>query len=581
LRLFYLLNGWAGRSEWLDGALRFFYVGTLPLLATALAALIFLWPQRPDGSTPFVRRRLFAAGVLSTLLGVFVVVAINAFQATVLNGTPISSRPFMTHWVNLLLVEPNGNSFPCFEVMFAAACATLVWAISPRAGIFAWLFVLLLGFARTFCGSNYVGDSAAGMLLGAALSTLSLALCSVRLRFPSLNFSGAQWSWRLRHQGALSGAMLLLLFFSGVWWLWNSPAHGSKVRTLLSRSSLGQNAASAAPRLPTVASDSDNSKSESSLHETALHGDIHEGEGAGQQLSNTQSTAAPIMVVPGQMLLSSPAARMDGHLPEAEKLLEASFQSLHLPHALAGVNVAEVRAGTSAYRTAAVRFEVKETGPQERARVAATAAALVKRAFHSDSQLQHVDVLGVMVADLLPGAPESTPRPLSRPVFTASIERRDLIIRQANKPKWVNDPHLEGGLWLRARSMLFIDPQILPAAPETPKPETPKIESPEIPTPTPVPTPTLAPKKTVPKNTVPKKLTPRRAPSPASAKSKAPVVKKAAPKASPAKRNANRVLSRPVAKPKRTLRRARRSTRRSYRTRRYRRYRRYRSSSNR
>jgi membrane-associated phospholipid phosphatase len=597
LRLFYLINGWAGRSEWLDGALRFFYVGALPLLATALAALIFLWPQKPDGSTPFVRRRLFAAGLLSAFLGILVVIAINAFQATVLNGAPIMSRPVMTHWVTLLLVEPNGNSFPCFEVMFAAAAATLVWAISPRAGIFAWLTVFLLGFARTFCGSNYVGDSIGGALLGAALGTLSLAVCSVRLRFPSLDFSGTQWSWRLRQQGALSGATLLLLFFAGSWWLWNSPAHGNKVRMLLSRNPLSQNAASAAPSLPlTEAIGSDDSDSEAPLRETTLHGEIHEGEGAGQQLSNTQNAAAPVMVVPGQMLLSSSAARMDGHLPEAEKLLEASLGSLQLPHKLAGINVAQVRAGTSSYRTAAIRFEVKASGPQERQRVADTAASLVKRAFHSDSQLQHVDVLGVMAADLLPGAPPSTPRPLSRPVFTASIERRDLIIRQPNKPRWVNDPHLEGGLWLRARSLLFIDSQILPAlktpaptiiAPPTaiappipaptPKAVAPKVVAPKVVAPKALTPKTVAPKVATPKKAVPKKTAPRHA----APKAKTPPAKKAAPAASPARRNANRVLTRPAVRPKRTLKRARRSTRRTRRSRRYRRYRRYRSSRNR
>lgn len=202
MELFYLVNGWAGRIEWLDASLRFFYVCCGPLLATALCALIFLWPQRQDGSTPFPRRRLLFASFLSLLFCVLVVLAINAFQSAALGGTPISPRPFMSHRVNVLVVEPNGNSFPCFEVMMAAAAATLLWATFPGCGVLGWLLVIGLGFARIFCGTNYFADALAGALLGGALSTLALAIARVPLRTPSFQRDRILWPQGVKWQGA-------------------------------------------------------------------------------------------------------------------------------------------------------------------------------------------------------------------------------------------------------------------------------------------------------------------------------------------------------------------------------------------
>jgi hypothetical protein len=468
LQLFYLINGWAGRSVWLDTALRFFYVGALPLLATALAALIFLWPQREDGSTPFARRRLFLAALLSLVFGVLVAIAINAFQNAALNGAPLSTRPFMTHRVTLLVVEPNGNSFPCFEVLFAAATATLIWAALPRAGVLAWGFVLLLGFARTYCGSNYVGDSLAGMALGATLSTLALAICGVRLCLPALRSNTTtNWQWRLRHQGALSGAMLLLLFGSAGWWLWSAPAHAKRVRAFFGGGSLMQNTASAAPQ----------------GHVATQHAAVSPDSAPESESGEPNEIDAPD--APGKMLLDSRVTRLDGYLPRSEEYLKRVFAALHLPRRVVGVNVAEVKAGTTAYRCAAIRFEVVRTGAAERQIAAQVAAALVKSAFRADAQLQHVDVLGMQAHPALHASNLAPSAPL--PVFTASIERRDLIVHQPGKPKWVNDPHLEGGLWLRARSLLFIDPQVLPAAEPTstrtaapPAPSQSSLKSPAI-----------------------------------------------------------------------------------------------------
>jgi len=426
VRLFHLINSWAGRSDWLDNALRLFYVGAVPLLLTALAALLILAPSHNSPFAPFTSRlRLTKATLITLALCALMMPLVTLFQTYVLAGTPISTRPFVTNWVHILILEPNDNSFPCFEVMFAAAAAMLLWAYRPLFGILGWLAVILLGFSRTFCGMNYLADSIAGAVLGGALSTLTLAAWHIPLQRP-VRPTYAFPEGIVRPQVALSTFTLTGLIVFAVFSLNNSPAHGAKWRNFW----VG---------LPAIAS-ADNGKSAKKPHSS-----IQEGEGGALAAANSNA-----MVLPGQPLLSSRATRLDGHLPQAEKLLKSALTTLKRPHRLVGINVAEVRAGNSGYRCAAIRFEVKATGPQERRLVAESAAQFTKRAFHVDGQLQHVDIIGVRRDDG------------ERPVFTASIARRDLILR--NKPAWVNWSGLDGGAWLRARSVLYIDAKTLSAS---------------------------------------------------------------------------------------------------------------------
>ena len=475
MRLFYLINSWAGWSEWLDGALRFFYVGAVPLLATALAAMIFLVPRRAEVS----RRRVGLAALLSLALCVAFMALVPLFQKQFLGDTPISPRPFMTHWTTPLVVEANDNSFPCYEVMLAAAFATLLWASLPIYGLIAWGAVLLLAFARTFCGMNYLGDSLGGAVVGAALATFSLALMRVRLQLPATKGSTSRLTWRVRHQGAASilafAGFAVFAFIS----LMNSPVHGAKFKKLW-----GNPAANTAFAVETA------TPAKAKTSAALLPTGIQESEGG------TLATSGAGMVTPGQSLLSSKAARLDGHLPQSEIFLAKTLQSLRLPHRIIGVNVAQVKAGNTPYRVAAVRFEVKKTGAIERKLVTQTVVAFFKRAFQADAQLQHLDIVGVKLGEansLDSGLSETARKARSahggaRPVFTASIARRDLILK--NRPAWTNWEKLEPGMWLRSRSLLYIDPKVLPLAeaqpvivkPPAPKPpiKKPIVEKPAI-----------------------------------------------------------------------------------------------------
>jgi len=454
VQLFYLINGWAGRNDFADATLRFFYVGAVPALATLLAALLILAPRLHKAPS---RGRTVGAALLAIVLCGLAMGGVNAFASHYLGTNVLSPRPFVTRYVHLLVVEPNDNSFPCPEVMVAGALAALLYSVAPSVGILSWLAVFVLGFARVFCGSNYVADSLIGALLGGMLATLSLAIWRVPLQIPLRG--GQRLVWRLGHQAVLSGVGVLAVAAYAVGVLGPTSPYKAKLARLLREPT-----AIAAP------TNVDGSKPATS-YATKGMGATHEGEGI-----------APVEA--GQPLLSSSAARLDGHLPDDEKKLQRMLRNLGLPHRIIGVNVAQVRAGTSAYRCAVVRFEVSGRGFEERRKVTDTAAAIVKNVFWADTELQNIDVLGVVLRD----ANADNTRDLAGdkhilesgvvPVFTATITRPNLQL--AKGPQWLNWDNANAGLWLRARSQLYFNDQILPPVATAP--------AATAPTPTPVPT---------------------------------------------------------------------------------------------
>ncbi len=495
MRLFYTINGWAGRNDFADATMRLFYVSAVPLLATTLAALLIFLPRHPR--TPSRWRVALAAGLAGAAC-LLAMSAVDGFARRFLQTDMLSARPFVTHSVNLLVIEPNDNSFPAPEAMLAATLAVMLWAAWPGAAWPALAAALLFGFARVFCGANYPADVAAGLGLGLGLGVLSLALCRVRLALPSRD--GELWAWRLRHQAVISSAAVASITLAALFSLAGTPRHAAKMRALLGTPS-GADVALAAgiPRAMTGV----NAQAAPNADATAalaveVAGGVRDGRGAngggrdadvggsgadGSGADAPGANAAPLVRASsihemaahegegesGAFLtrdLPAPGVtNMGGYSPQAEAALLKTLRAASLRHRLVSVDVAQVRAGNSPFRCAAVRFEVARSGPVERRRVAQTAARIVQRAFAADDKLQNIDVSGVALND-----PRATPgqgaagsavfAPGAVPVFTASVARRDLTMLQG--PRWLNAPDVDGGLWLRARSRLYINARVLP-----------------------------------------------------------------------------------------------------------------------
>lgn len=442
MQLFYTINDLAGRSVWFDETLRFFYVGAVPLLATLLAALLIFAPRHMGAAS---RRRIGFAAVIAIALCVLTVPALNAFTRAYLATDVLSPRPFVTHRVNLLVIEPNDNSFPCAEVMLCAALATLICAASPRWGIVAWLLTIAFGFVRVFCGSNFAADVGAGWILGGAWAGLSLASCRASLHCGLRD--GRRMVWRPRFQGAFAGITLIAVIAMTLFVFSDTPRFGPKIRGWFN--------------VPRATASTDALLSEQERGSSTLAS--HEGEG-----------------MPSPIFGSSPAdTSRDQHrrdyIPKGEALLRNMWLPHRLPHRILTVDVAQVRAGKSAYRSATVRFIVENRGAAERRRVLQTATLMARTAFHADAQLQNIDLVGVSLnAQAQDYAPRPTTVPGPLPVFSASVARRDISGRR-RVPAALDTSNPGAGepdaAWLRARSLLYFNQRVLPpdTAPAAPR----------------------------------------------------------------------------------------------------------------
>jgi membrane-associated phospholipid phosphatase/outer membrane biosynthesis protein TonB len=447
VQLFYVVNGWAGRVAWVDEAARLFYVCALPLLWCGLAWLLLAAPRT---WAAFSRRRILGAAGVS-LLGAFLLWEGIGWASREIWSTPIfSPRPFVTHWVNLLVVEPNDNSYPCIEVLLASIAATLCWAASLRAGAVAWIWTLLYGVVRIFCGSNYPIDVLAGWLVGWAIASFSLALWRSSLRVPARD--GGRMKWRRRHQAVLSLLCVAVFLGTSLVEMLGAPQALRRVQSMQ-----------------------------------------HEGPDS----RTSGQTTAPQTAPPPSVL---PVDSDYGRQPKVEAKVRAALENLKLAHHLVDVEVAQVTVGKSPYRVASVSFEVQPSRPSERKEVALSAARIARAALAADPMTQNVDVLGVIFQTRHSEsfgegggaiAPEAI-KPL--PVFTASIPRSKLVLPA--RVAWANASGVDDGLWLRARSRLFIDSQVLPRATQAPQVLATPIPSPS-PLPTASPTPTIAPTPTV------------------------------------------------------------------------------------
>ncbi|HEX8552126.1 MAG TPA: phosphatase PAP2 family protein [Abditibacteriaceae bacterium] len=469
MQFFYFLNGLAGRSDLFDLAVRFFYVSAVPALATALAALLIFWPR--EAHTPSRLKVAFAA-LLSLGLCLALQVGAERLGRVALGTEFLSPRPFVTHWVNWLVVEPNDNSFPCIEAMLAGVLATAIWGARPRAAIGAWLAALLLGLARIVAGTNYLVDVVLGLALGGAITAGVLALCGAPLAwFTGGNTARKTFIWRTERQLGLSVGALLLSMFYGVFVVRAVPGNAQKMSDFFwGRSHV----------------------------RTHVAGDAaHEGEGAPNGFSDAARNGGLNL---SRDLPKPGVTTTGGYFPRAEANLLAAFRALDLPHRLVSVDCAEISDQTPTdmwrYRAAAVRYEIADEGAQARREAANTTARIARAAFHADSRLRHIDVTGVVLNQPNEqGEMRSVFTVGAVPVFSASLARETL----QNGP---TDAAPEK--WLRARSRLYINARVLPD--HDAPPAAPLV----IPTPTPVPTPIATP---VPTSTATPSPTPTVAPT--------------------------------------------------------------------
>lgn len=440
--------------------MRFFYVASVPLLATLwLATLFFRREQQTEtsreaeaslsegyiGSVPRThrsqssRRTVVFATVLALVFAGATLWAFNFFVQNILQTPTLSPRPFVSHWVNILVFEPNDNSFPSPEAILLGVLWIATWATSCKWNILAFLIAFVGCFTRVFCGTHYVADVVVGLLWGASLCVLTMALCGVVLRLSPRPFR--QRAWRLRVQGAIAFGVVLTLILLGVFSIRDTP------RLLAKWQQRGEQTASDTLRHIEYSNRSSSQEN-------------HEGEGAQSESAqsfsgeNTQDERGKTIPLPGVISTG-------GYLPAEEARLLRALQNAKLAHSLVSVDVAALRDKGFAMHCASVRFAIRHSSAWERRRVAQTAQRIVRIAFATDNILQSVDVVGVVLNN---PTRDKVRYPIftigAIPVWTASVQRKDLVLE--NVAPWLNWPNADAGLWLRARSKIYINERVLP-----------------------------------------------------------------------------------------------------------------------
>ena len=128
---------------------------------TLMAAILLV--QRQDGLLPVLHIAL--TGLAGTLIYKW------------LKGKTLRPRPFEVHQDVWVTGKPLDKfSFPSGHTLHAVAFSGITLAYFP---MLAWLlipFTVMVGMSRVILGLHYPSDVLAGALIGAAISTLSIAL---------------------------------------------------------------------------------------------------------------------------------------------------------------------------------------------------------------------------------------------------------------------------------------------------------------------------------------------------------------------------------------------------------------------
>ena len=169
-QLFELLNGQAGRSAVVDGAVTFAATGLIYAVFVVAAGL---------GALALYRRRF------QPLLELGAVLFVAFLGAAVLSHLSHQVRPFQSHQVHQLIPHDPGVSLPSDHATAAFALAFGVFAfLSRRWGIVLGVAAIAIGLSRVWVGVHYPGDILAAAVIG-AVATLEVHVLSVWQRTPA------------------------------------------------------------------------------------------------------------------------------------------------------------------------------------------------------------------------------------------------------------------------------------------------------------------------------------------------------------------------------------------------------------
>lgn len=160
-KLFFIINGLVGKSNFLDGF--FVFVTHFFVPATFIISVIWFFFIIPKKSNSIKNKILLYKEGLLFLFSVGLVALITE----IIKRTVAFPRPVqILSGVQSLVIDGNFDSFPSMHSALAFAVATTVYYQSKKAGILLFIFAILVAISRIFVGVHFPIDVLVGALLG-------------------------------------------------------------------------------------------------------------------------------------------------------------------------------------------------------------------------------------------------------------------------------------------------------------------------------------------------------------------------------------------------------------------------------
>jgi len=152
LYLFNLINGFAGRWQWLDYLEMFFAQYFEYFLWIALILFLVINVKK---YWKIVVEAFLAAGITKFILAEFI------------RWLWFRPRPFVSlNFIPLINQSADEASFPSGHASFYFAMSTIVYLYNKKVGILFYIATILITLARVFSGVHWPSDILAGALLG-------------------------------------------------------------------------------------------------------------------------------------------------------------------------------------------------------------------------------------------------------------------------------------------------------------------------------------------------------------------------------------------------------------------------------